>query len=216
MQLIQTISLTGSQSSIEFTAIPQSFDDLYLVFSARTSNEPDGNGYGVAQISFNGLTTNRSNRRLVGSGANTFSFATSDMQIFTSGNTNTANTFGSANLYIPNYKAATAKSVSIDHVTETNATQAWQFLTAGLWNDTAAITSLTFTAASSGQFVAGSSASLYGIKNFITSKAKATGGSISFDAVNNKVIHTFTASGTFTPTENISGVEYLVLSLIHI
>lgn len=163
MELIQTTTLGTATATIEFTSIPQTFTDLFLFLSMRTNNEPDSNGYGVADIAFNGLTTNRSNRRMVGTGTNALSFSSSEIRVFVSGNTNTANTFGNANIYIPNYTAAIPKSVSVEHVTENNGITAYQFITAGLYNSTAALTSISFTALSSGLFVANSSISLYGI-----------------------------------------------------
>jgi hypothetical protein len=57
-----------------------------------------------------------------------------------------------------------------------------------------------------------SSATLYGIRKYDTAGSpKATGGIISFDSANNKWVHAFTASGTFTPTEDIT-CEYLVVA----
>jgi hypothetical protein len=46
-------------------------------------------------------------------------------------------------MYIPNYAGSSNKSVSIDAVTENNATAAEANLVAGLWSSTAAITSIT-------------------------------------------------------------------------
>ena len=163
MELIQTTTLGTATATIEFSSIPQTFTDLFVSVSLRTNNEPDANGYGLAQVAFNGLTTNRSNRRLLGSGGFVGSFATGDLSILVSGNTNTSNTFGNANIYITNYASAVAKSISIDSVTENNSTTAWLAIVAGLYNSTAALTSISFTALSSGLFVADSSISLYGI-----------------------------------------------------
>jgi hypothetical protein len=164
MQLIETKTVGTAVASVEFTSIPQTYTDLLVFLSLRTNNEPDSNGYGVAEVAFNGLTTNRSNRRLVGDGGGgALSFSSSDIRVYVSGNTNTANTFGNASIYIPNYTSAVAKSISLEQVTENNATRAYIFLMAGLYDSTAALTSITFTALSSGQFVANSSISLYGI-----------------------------------------------------
>jgi hypothetical protein len=52
----------------------------------------------------------------------------------------------------------------MDGVSENNGTGALDFFTANLWSDTAAITSITLTAAS-GSFVQHSSFYLYGVKN---------------------------------------------------
>jgi hypothetical protein len=163
MQLIETKTVGTAVASVEFTSIPQTYTDLLVLLSLRTNNEPDSNGYGLAQVAFNGLTTNRSNRRLLGSGSFVGSFASGDVTLLVSGNTNTANTFGNANIYITNYASAVAKSISIDSVAENNGTTAWLAIVAGLYNSTAALTSISFTALSSGLFEANSSISLYGI-----------------------------------------------------
>jgi hypothetical protein len=74
----------------------------------------------------------------------------------------TSNTFASSSLYIPNYAGSNQKSSSLDDVAENNATASIQEIVAQLWADTAAITSITLTA-NSGNFVVGSTVSLYGI-----------------------------------------------------
>jgi hypothetical protein len=66
-------------------------------------------------------------------------------------------------IYIPNYAGSSNKSVSIDSVTENNATGAYSGLTAALFASTAAITSFGISTGSN--FVQYSTATLYGIKN---------------------------------------------------
>ena len=56
----------------------------------------------------------------------------------------------------------TCESVSVDSVQENNATEAYQTIVAGLWNDTSAITSMVIGNFGGG-FAEHSSASLYGI-----------------------------------------------------
>lgn len=164
MQLIETATVgSGGAASIVFNSISQEFDDLVLVLSARTNNEPDINGYGVATLAFNGSTANLSNRRLLANGSSAQSLSGNDYFLLTSASTNTANTFGNSSLYLPNYRSSVAKTFSIDVVTESNETRAYQVIVAGLWNDTSALTSITLTAKGSGLFVQHSSASLYGI-----------------------------------------------------
>jgi hypothetical protein len=80
------------------------------------------------------------------------------------GTDTTSNTFSSTQVYIPNYAGSTNKSVSIDHVTENNATNAYfSGIVAGLWSNTAAITSVKILDQDGGSLVAGSTASIYGI-----------------------------------------------------
>ena len=160
---IATVTVgSGGAANIEFTSIPQTYTDLCIVLSGRGTQALT---YAGMSISFNGSTANRSIRQLYGSGSTVTSFtdATNIYFDFTGANA-TANTFGNAQIYIPNYTSSNNKSVSIDAVTENNATEAWAELYAGLWANSAAITSLTFTPLS-GTIVQHSTATLYGIKN---------------------------------------------------
>lgn len=160
--LIQSVTVgSGGAASIEFGSIPQTYTDLKLVLSVRSSD-----GSGSLRVQPNGLTTNLSSRRLEGSGSGASS--TSDGSIIfvyaVTLSSYTASVFSNIEIYIPNYAGSTNKSVSADGVMENNATEAYQNLVAGLWSNTSAITSLTL-ARSTGTFVQYSSASLYGIKN---------------------------------------------------
>ena len=162
--LIAHQELTSSQASITFSSIPQTFTDLFLVTSLRTSVSNVGD-YAVA--AFNGSTSSFTSRVLFGTGSSTGSSAWSglDGRIVAQavGNTATSNTFSNSSLYIPNYAGGANKSFSVDAIRENNATAAEQVIVAGLWSNTAAITSITLTVYTGGNFLSGSSATLYGI-----------------------------------------------------
>jgi hypothetical protein len=83
------------------------------------------------------------------------------------GGSSTSDTFSNGELYFPNYSSTTiAKSWSSTSVTEDGSTYGVQYLVAGQNTSTAAISSLTFYAWQSFiNFVAGSTFTLYGIKN---------------------------------------------------
>tara|TARA_R110000764_G_scaffold223029_1_gene311822 strand:+ start:710 stop:1198 length:489 start_codon:yes stop_codon:yes gene_type:complete len=156
-QLIETIEVgSGGAASIEFTGIPQDGVDLVCVFSERHST--DGN----TRLTFNGSSSGYQQIRLYGTGTSASTDTYSGVFIYAEdqGASTTANTFGSAQVYVSNYTSSVAKSVSVELVTENNATAADQYLIAGSWSGTA-ITSLS-VAASSG-FVQYSTASLYKI-----------------------------------------------------
>jgi len=160
MQHIETIELGSSQASITFSSIPQDYDDLVLKISARSNR---GATFDELQISFNGVTTNRSQVTLDGSGSATESFSTSDGQVaYISAASTTANTFANCSIYISNYSASQANSISTDAVMENNATLAFQVISAMLWNDTSAITSVVLDM-DFDDFVSGSVFSLYGV-----------------------------------------------------
>jgi hypothetical protein len=166
MKLIETKTLGTAAASIEFTSIPQTFTDLVLTVSGRSTlssfaaNMPiQFNGSAVAQYS---------QRRLYGDGAAAQTqSATNDTSLYmipVNGASTTANTFSNATVYIPNYTSSVAKSVSADSVTETNSgTQGHTqtSITAGLWNNTAAITSIRV--ATDFNWTADTTISLYGI-----------------------------------------------------
>jgi hypothetical protein len=158
MTLIESKTLTSAQASIEFTSIPQTFTDLVVLYSLRPTGTPNVD---EIQLSFNASTSNFSNRVLQGNGSGVGSFTSLPRSIgFYQGTT--ASTFNNGSLYVPNYTSNVAKSYSVDTVTENNATLAYQTITAGLWNDTSAITSLALSLLSNTIEVA-SCVSLYGV-----------------------------------------------------
>ena len=163
MTLIETKVLGTAQASIEFTSIPQTYTDLLFVASCRTDRAAIDD---PILIQINGGSTAASNRRLRGSGSAVVSQNSSidgNYYWFSVGGSSTASTFDNASIYFPNYAGNTNKSFSIDGVGENNATTAFQTITAGLWANTAAITSVKFQSDLGTNLVAGTTISLYGI-----------------------------------------------------
>jgi hypothetical protein len=159
LTLIETKTLGADAASIEFTSIPQDGTDLVALVSARI--ERSGSSADEIDIAFNSSTSDFAVRRLRGNGS-TVATTTGTRGIGDfPATTSTANTFGNGYLYIPNYSGATNKSFSADSVSENNATTAFQYITAGLWSNTSAITSITFTPQNGTAIVAGSIISLY-------------------------------------------------------
>ncbi len=160
-EAIATVTVgAGGASSIDFTSIPATYTDLKLALSIRSNGASED----ISLISFNGNTSNFSNKYVQGNGAAASSGSIARWGGNYTASNNTANTFGNAEIYITNYAGSTAKSYSTDNVTETNGTTAYAGLTANLWNNTAAITSITL-APNTGSYVQYSTATLYGIKN---------------------------------------------------
>lgn len=157
MTLVQTVTVgSGGAASIDFTSIPQTMTDLVLVLS--------GAGTGDIKIKFNGSGSLASRRSLSGNGSSVASGNGTDGYAGRSNAAGIANTFGNTVIYIPNYAASTYKSYSVDSVDENNGTTAYQILVAGLWSNTAAITSIELSDyGSSLNFSQYSTATLYGI-----------------------------------------------------
>jgi hypothetical protein len=213
--LLERIELNNTAASVTFDNIPQSgYTDLKVVVSARTSRS--GNPEDEVFIRFNGSTTGYSSRSLFGTGAATSSNTGGTAQInrtWTTANGATSNTFGSMDIYIPNYRGSQNKSVSVDAVSENNATTAYAVLTAGLWSNSAAITSITLLPEVGPNFLAGSTFSLYGLAQVGTTPTiapKADGGNV-IGTDGTYWYHAFLSNGTFTPQVGLS-CDYLVVA----
>jgi hypothetical protein len=166
--LIASNTLGSSAASVTFSSIPNTYTDLVLKISARSNEAVADSSF---NIKFNSTTTAYSRIRLRGTGsAVTNSLQSNASSIDSSdnvtGSTATTNTFSNVEIYIPSYTASQNKPVSLFNVLEDNATAANMNVSAALWRNTSAISSITMDGIpSSGQFVSGSSFFLYGIKN---------------------------------------------------
>jgi hypothetical protein len=159
-ELIEAKTLASATSAVTFSVIPTTFTDLVVKVSAR-SNTAEDNGW--FRLTFNGSSSGYSYKRLYGAGSGTPGADSSADVSPVSGN-GTTSTFGNAEIYIPNYLSSSNKSASIDGVGENNATKAYSALSALLWANTAAITSVTITSPYS-TFETSSTFYLYGVKN---------------------------------------------------
>lgn len=211
--LLERIELNASAASVTFSNIPQTgYTDLKIVGSVLSSStSPVGNVY--MTMALNGVTTDRTFRRLYGGGSSAGSDSGSIAQ---AGTTNTSlassSIFASHEIYIPNYLSSNFKSISIDSAAENNSTANELDMIAGLWSQTAAINSITF-ALSSGSFVQYSTFSLYGLAAVGTTPViapKAAGGNI-IDYDGTYWIHTFLTSGAFVPAIGLT-CDYLVVA----
>jgi hypothetical protein len=211
--LLERVELNASAASISFANIPQTgYTDLKIVVSNRVNS----GGVNIMGMTFNGVTTGYSFKNLEGTGSAAASgggTSTGGWSGLIQPPSYTANTFSSNEIYIPNYTSSNNKSWSVDSTTENNATGSYIELIAGLWSNTAAITSIAFTDLGGNSFAAGSTFSLYGIAALGTTPAiapKASGGNV-IDYDGTYWIHTFTSSGTFTPQTGLT-CDYLVVA----
>jgi len=201
-----TVGEAGA-ASVTFNNIPQSgYTDLKIVCSGRTV---DTGSQANMLLTFNGITTAYYDKALAGNGSSASSFGDSNNSSMAAAYVNTsgttANTFGNYEVYIPNYTSSNYKSFSVDSVVENNATSAVAAtLTAGLWQNTAAITSVSF--AGGYNFKQYSTFSLYGLAAVGTTPViapYASGGDI-IETDGTYWYHAFLSSGTFTPAKGLS------------
>jgi hypothetical protein len=183
----QTVSTAVSVVTFDLSSL-QNYTDLCLVINGTGSTTSDLN------IQFNNDTaSNYSRSYLSGNGSAVFYGGTAPAPSI--GAINLDTTIGISIVNFKNYSSTTKNKTVIarNNINSTN-------IVTGMWRSTAAITSITLTT-SGGTVSTGSTFSLYGILANSTT-AKATGGTITSDA--SYWYHTFTASGTFTPTQTLS------------
>jgi len=206
---LQTVSLSSTQSSVSFSNIPQTYTDLVVKISARSSAAAVGDNL---QVTFNGSSSGYTGLRIYSnpnSGSSPLSYTWSNtyglVGIVDAGN-ETGSTFSNIEMTIPNYTSNNYKIYSVDSAEENVASaNAFIEIDAMTWANTAPITSMTFAVSTSpNTFASGSEFTLYGVKNLanvFSNSIKATGGAITTDG--NYVYHTFTSTGAFTPTTNL-------------
>lgn len=155
----------GGTSSITFSNIPQNYTDLVVRLSARSAS---GGAVGTEGIllEVNGSASNFSAKQLYGDG--TSAGSSTKTNNYTGANLTTslgtANTFNNTEMYFANYTSSNYKSFMINNALENNTTSAELDLTANLWSNVTAITSLTFKTISGSNFVQYSTAYLYGVR----------------------------------------------------
>ena len=169
--LISSVTVgSGGSASVSFSSIPSTYTDLVVLSSVRSLGDY-GTGYEMIDdviLRFNGDSgSNYPRKNLNGLGYSVTSSGgtLTGVYIYADGNRATASTFSNSSTYITNYAGSTYKSVSSDSVTENNATTAWSGLMATLWNNTAAINSISFQTGTGSNLAQYSTFYLYGISN---------------------------------------------------
>jgi hypothetical protein len=161
---------SGGQSNIEFTSIPNTYTDLVIRWSLRSTEANNFTDQGF-RVTFNNTTTGYDNQLLFGNlttpGAATNSNVSALQWVYGNAANSTSSIFAIGEMYIPNYASGRVKSIGSDSFSENNNSgDTVRAFTAGFWNNTSAITSIKLATAT-GSWVEHSSATLYGIKNTV-------------------------------------------------
>jgi hypothetical protein len=196
---IETKTITSTVTEVTFTAIPQTYTDLVLIASPKCDTTRDlqirvGNGT---------LDTDNNYSTIAGwastttAGSNKLQNATYMYGNYYAGATATAGQ-NHRTYHFNNYSNTTTfKSV----LERSSTASLGSDMLVGTWRSTSAINTISIFPLS-GNIVADSVFTLYGIANSDIGAPKAFGGTITQDA--NYTYHTFGASGTFTAQQSLT------------
>lgn len=201
---LDKVTVSGtSTGTITFSSIPSTYTDLVLI-SNLTSSAQVG-----CQLTINSTTSGYSTTQVYGSGSAASSNRSSSMSYinYAIGYIDTLTTIICNFMNYSN--TTTYKTMLLRKSNGSTAASTYVSAETALWSNTSAINRIDITLAS-GYFVAGSTFSLYGIKAQPAFTTKATGGTI-VQAADGYVYHTFTSSGTFTPSQALT-CDYLVVA----
>lgn len=163
----QTVG-AGGAASVVFNNIPQTFTDLQIEVSGRTTDTTLSNHVSDCLFRFNGVTSGYSSTWLRNNTGSPSSFrATGNVWgsgLVINGRLTAANTFASSGFVLPNYTSSAFKSWSAYSSPESNTANfdSANIYVAGLWSNTAPITSITLVDGY-GNFAQHSTFTLYGI-----------------------------------------------------
>jgi hypothetical protein len=161
MTVIQHTELASSAATIVLNSIPQDYDDLLLLVSSR-SDRGDAH-IDAFYVYLNGTSGNGGGRRLYSVTPGS-TVSNTPWWPLNAGGTVTAGIYGSAEVHIPNYTVAKAHVMGATAVSEAASTTQCVFsLNSGQSVSTAAVTSITLDSETGANFIAGTSATLYGI-----------------------------------------------------
>lgn len=149
---------SGGTSSIDFTSIPQTYTDLFIVLSARTVNQ------GNVRLNLNSSASGFSTRTLyvTGAGAPASFTATVELGRATFSSDTPSTNFGAMQVHLPNYRSGVSKPFSADCFAA-SYNGGFVMITAGVWANNTAISSLSLLPPSGTTFLEYTTAYLYGI-----------------------------------------------------
>jgi len=167
LQPLQTVTVgSGGAVAAIFSNIPQNYTDLYVEYSARTTNTDTGSSIQVVayqnNVGYPDSTASFTELNGTGTGSASINLTGQYLRVgYCDTANNTSNTFSNGSFYIPNYAGSNYKSVVADAVFEQNGTAAVQSLIAGLWRTTSGINNLNIQTGRT--FAQYSTFALYGV-----------------------------------------------------
>jgi hypothetical protein len=165
---IATVTVgSGGSSSITFSSIPSTYQHLQVRITAKGNRSI---AIENAYVNFNGDSgSNYNNHNIYADGSTVYASANTDpgMLIYTfagNGGTTGSNVFGAGVVDILDYTNTNKNTTIRSLAGYDNNTQGLLGFNSGLWRNTSAITSITFTPTGGTAWLQYSSFALYGIK----------------------------------------------------
>jgi len=152
---IATTTLSSAVSSVDFTSIPSTYTDLVIIMQAKHS----ATNTGVAMGYNSDTGTNYSLTAISGNGTSASSFRNTSVSPANIADIDNSN-FNAVVINVMNYANSTTYKTAIS---KSAAPSTYVTSYCSLWRNTAAITKVTLSVAG-GNFVSGSTFTLYGIK----------------------------------------------------
>lgn len=196
----QIISNT-STNTVTFINIPQTYSHLIVKVKAKTIGLP-----AIMLGRINNASSLYSHTAVGGNGSSPGSTRSSNIaDMYFSSYAHISNTWSRYQYNFMNYSNSTVNKTILAR--GSNPGYGIDAAVA-LWRDNSPVTSITIYLDRAEYWEPGSSFTIYGVSNS-SIQAKATGGTIYQDDLYS--YHIFSSSGTFTPNQNLSSADYLIV-----
>jgi hypothetical protein len=166
-QLIASATVGSGGGSVSFANIPQTYTDLLVKASTRSTRSAGEDGVSVT-LNGNGATSwvlATANGSTTTSGTNSSLGYGNSWSGRTDAASNSSSTFGNFELYIPNYASNNAKVYSSDAVMEDKSSIAYMSFESMYLSTTTPVSTLAFVGANA-NLAQYSTVYLYGIQNY--------------------------------------------------
>ena len=169
-ELISSYTATGTTSSITLSSIPQTYTDLHVRVSVRSTHTGTGNGVDFLYCKPNNYSTTNYTMKVLyttGISNDTGGFLDSNPPYVPMPSADaTANIFSNGRFYIPQYTSSSnTKLVKISGgMVQKGSDEYRSYIGNSLYPQTTAVTSLVFSSYRNANIAANSTIRLYGIK----------------------------------------------------
>jgi hypothetical protein len=205
---IASTTLASATASVTFNNLPQNYQSLRIVVDGRGTA---GTGFSSFSARYNNDSTSLYSRTImsgIGSGSGTSSRGSNETAFYFGFMTDPSTSIGLGIFEINNYAIPSVFKTAIVRWGYASSAANLTETTVGLYRSNEPITSITIFEGAAATMAVGTTIDIYG---FEAGTPKASGGQI-ITTDGTYYYHTFTGSGTFTPNQALTNVDFLVLA----